>query len=49
VSSGPQRHIERWALTKRAGTAQARAAEEALAAADGPDGGPEGERGVAES
>jgi len=49
VSSGPQRIIERWALTKRAGTAQARAAEEALGSAEGPDAGRTGERDVAES
>ena len=30
VSSGPQRNLERWALSKRAGTPQADAAEAAL-------------------
>ncbi|MFC7494604.1 MULTISPECIES: bifunctional UDP-N-acetylglucosamine diphosphorylase/glucosamine-1-phosphate N-acetyltransferase GlmU [unclassified Nocardioides] len=43
VSSGPQRNIEDWALRRRAGTAQAKAAEEAQA------GRPDGERDVAES
>lgn len=37
VSSGPQRTIEEWALTKRAGTPQAEAAREALGT--GPDSG----------
>ena len=31
VSSGPQRHIDGWALRKRAGTRQAEAAEKSLA------------------
>lgn len=43
VSSGPQRNLEGWTLAKRPGTAQAKAAEEALGA------GPEDERDVAES
>ena len=43
VSSGPQRNLEGWTLSKRAGTAQAQAAEEALGDR------PEGERDVAES
>ncbi len=43
VSSGPQRNIEGWALAKRAGTAQARAAEAALGTRD------DGEPDVAES
>ncbi|MDF1603564.1 bifunctional UDP-N-acetylglucosamine diphosphorylase/glucosamine-1-phosphate N-acetyltransferase GlmU [Nocardioides sp. YIM 152315] len=43
VSSGPQRNIDEWALRKRAGTPQARAAEEALT------GRPDAERDVAES
>ena len=43
VSSGPQRNLEEWALRKRAGTAQAAAAEAALA--DRRD----GEQDVAES
>ncbi|GAB6985640.1 bifunctional UDP-N-acetylglucosamine diphosphorylase/glucosamine-1-phosphate N-acetyltransferase GlmU [Nocardioides pyridinolyticus] len=47
VSSGPQRNLERWALRKRAGTAQAEAAEAALS--EGPGGRPEGEQDVAES
>jgi bifunctional UDP-N-acetylglucosamine pyrophosphorylase / glucosamine-1-phosphate N-acetyltransferase len=51
VSSGPQRNLDGWALRKRAGTAQARAAEEALS--EGPDvdmgGRREGEQDVAES
>lgn len=47
VSSGPQRHLEEWALKKRAGTAQAEAAEAALA--DRSDGRRDGEQGVAES
>lgn len=38
VSSGPQRNIEGWALDKRAGTAQARAAEQALAGGETTDG-----------
>lgn len=47
VSGGPQRIIDGWALTKRAGTAQAQAAEAALAAADAAEGeapGASGER-----
>ncbi|GAA4761044.1 bifunctional UDP-N-acetylglucosamine diphosphorylase/glucosamine-1-phosphate N-acetyltransferase GlmU [Nocardioides endophyticus] len=47
VSSGPQRDIEGWALTKRPGTAQAEAAEAALA--DGLGSGPDDARRVAES
>ncbi|GAA1166235.1 bifunctional UDP-N-acetylglucosamine diphosphorylase/glucosamine-1-phosphate N-acetyltransferase GlmU [Nocardioides aquiterrae] len=43
VSSGPQRNLEGWALSKRAGTPQAEAAEQALA--DRRD----GEQGMAES
>lgn len=43
VSMGPQRNIEGWAQAKRAGTAQAEAAEAALA------GSPQGEQDVAES
>jgi bifunctional UDP-N-acetylglucosamine pyrophosphorylase / glucosamine-1-phosphate N-acetyltransferase len=43
VSSGPQRNLEGWTLAKRAGTAQAQAAEEALAA------GRDGAQDVAES
>ena len=43
VSSGPQRNIEGWTLAKRGGTAQARAAEEALGT------GRDGEQDVAES
>jgi bifunctional UDP-N-acetylglucosamine pyrophosphorylase/glucosamine-1-phosphate N-acetyltransferase len=43
VSSGPQRNIEGWAQSRRAGTTQAEAAEAALGDR------PEGERGVAES
>ncbi|MBB3041964.1 bifunctional UDP-N-acetylglucosamine diphosphorylase/glucosamine-1-phosphate N-acetyltransferase GlmU [Nocardioides soli] len=39
VSAGPQRNIEKWALHKRAGTAQARAAEDALGARRDDDGG----------
>jgi bifunctional UDP-N-acetylglucosamine pyrophosphorylase/glucosamine-1-phosphate N-acetyltransferase len=35
VSGGPQRNLEGWAVTKRAGTAQAEAAEAALASRDG--------------
>ncbi|MBA2954263.1 bifunctional UDP-N-acetylglucosamine diphosphorylase/glucosamine-1-phosphate N-acetyltransferase GlmU [Nocardioides sp. MAH-18] len=38
VSSGPQRNIEGWALAKRPGTAQARAAEQALAGGEPGDG-----------
>lgn len=38
VSSGPQRNLEGWALRKRAGTAQAEAAEAALAARPEADG-----------
>jgi bifunctional UDP-N-acetylglucosamine pyrophosphorylase/glucosamine-1-phosphate N-acetyltransferase len=34
VSSGPQRNLERWALSKRAGTAQADAAQAALDAVE---------------
>ncbi|GAC1379732.1 MAG: bifunctional UDP-N-acetylglucosamine diphosphorylase/glucosamine-1-phosphate N-acetyltransferase GlmU [Marmoricola sp.] len=34
VSAGPQRNIERWAITRRPGTAQAAAAQEALAEGD---------------
>lgn len=37
VSSGPQRNLERWALTKRAGTAQADAAAAALDAVEESD------------
>ena len=37
MSSGPQRHIEEWALRKRPGTKQAEAAERALAADAGAD------------
>jgi bifunctional UDP-N-acetylglucosamine pyrophosphorylase/glucosamine-1-phosphate N-acetyltransferase len=37
VSSGPQRLIEEWALRKRAGTAQAEAAAEALGARQGDE------------
>ena len=37
VSSGPQRNLERWALTKRAGTAQGDAASEALGAVEESD------------
>jgi bifunctional UDP-N-acetylglucosamine pyrophosphorylase/glucosamine-1-phosphate N-acetyltransferase len=47
VSSGPQRDIEGWALTRRPGTAQAEAAEAALA--DGLGSGPDDARRVAES
>ncbi len=47
VSSGPQRNVDGWALTKRAGTPQAEAAEAALAADVGT--GRDGERPVAES
>ncbi|GAA1760421.1 bifunctional UDP-N-acetylglucosamine diphosphorylase/glucosamine-1-phosphate N-acetyltransferase GlmU [Nocardioides hankookensis] len=43
VSSGPQRNIEEWALRKRRGTAQASAAEIALA------GGRDDDQGMAES
>lgn len=43
VSSGPQRNLEEWALRKRAGTAQAEAAEQALATRR------DGEQDVAES
>ncbi len=39
VTSGPQRHYDQWAQTKRAGTAQARAAEAAAEQEDGPDAG----------
>ena len=52
VSSGPQRNLEGWALAKRPGTAQARAAQEALDAQDAQDAvgaGRDGERDVAES
>ena len=43
VSSGPQRHVERWALRKRPGTQQAEAAEKALGAqADPAVGRPDG-------
>jgi bifunctional UDP-N-acetylglucosamine pyrophosphorylase/glucosamine-1-phosphate N-acetyltransferase len=38
VSSGPQRNIEGWALTKRAGTAQAEAAQQALTGRGTTDG-----------
>lgn len=42
VSAGPQRTIEGWALTRRAGTEQARAAREALdSSTDGRDTGPD--------
>jgi bifunctional UDP-N-acetylglucosamine pyrophosphorylase/glucosamine-1-phosphate N-acetyltransferase len=37
LSAGPQRTIEGWAVEKRAGTAQGRAAEEAGATPRGPD------------
>jgi bifunctional UDP-N-acetylglucosamine pyrophosphorylase / glucosamine-1-phosphate N-acetyltransferase len=37
VSSGPQRNLERWALSKRAGTAQADAAAAALEAVEQSD------------
>jgi bifunctional UDP-N-acetylglucosamine pyrophosphorylase/glucosamine-1-phosphate N-acetyltransferase len=47
VSSGPQRLIEGWALERRPGTAQAEAAEVALA--DGLGSRPDGEQSVAES
>jgi bifunctional UDP-N-acetylglucosamine pyrophosphorylase/glucosamine-1-phosphate N-acetyltransferase len=47
VSAGPQRVIEGWALAKRPGTAQAEAAEAALA--EGLGSGPDGEQRVAES
>jgi bifunctional UDP-N-acetylglucosamine pyrophosphorylase/glucosamine-1-phosphate N-acetyltransferase len=47
VSSGPQRNIEGWALKKRAGTAQADAAEAALARHRAEQ--PTDEQGVAES
>ncbi|GAA4710569.1 bifunctional UDP-N-acetylglucosamine diphosphorylase/glucosamine-1-phosphate N-acetyltransferase GlmU [Nocardioides conyzicola] len=47
VSAGPQRNIEGWALAKRAGTAQAEAAEAALS--DGSGGRPDDEQRVAES
>lgn len=43
VSSGPQRNLEGWALSKRAGTPQAEAAEQALAERR------DGEQGMAES
>ena len=47
VSSGPQRNLEGWTLRKRAGTAQARAVEEART--DGAGGRREGDGDVAES
>jgi bifunctional UDP-N-acetylglucosamine pyrophosphorylase/glucosamine-1-phosphate N-acetyltransferase len=48
VSSGPQRHIERWAQRKRAGTAQAEAATRAAEqGSSGPDGGTPGPDGAA--
>ncbi len=47
VSAGPQRNLEGWTLERRAGTAQAQAAEAALSEEAG--GRPEGEQGVAES
>jgi bifunctional UDP-N-acetylglucosamine pyrophosphorylase/glucosamine-1-phosphate N-acetyltransferase len=40
VSAGPQRNIEGWAARKRAGTAQARAAEDAAHRAEESEGGP---------
>ena len=40
VSGGPQRNLEGWVLSRRAGTKQAEAAEQALSAAD--DDGPSG-------
>ena len=52
VSSGPQRNLEGWALRKRPGTEQAKAAEEALAALAARDdlaAGRDGEQDVAES
>lgn len=47
VSSGQQRNLEGWTLEKRAGTAQAEAAEAALA--ERSDSRRDGEQGVAES
>jgi bifunctional UDP-N-acetylglucosamine pyrophosphorylase/glucosamine-1-phosphate N-acetyltransferase len=46
VSSGPQRNLERWALSKREGTAQAEAARAAL---EGGTGAEDAEEPVAES
>lgn len=39
VTSGPQRHYDQWVQEKRAGTAQAEAADRASAAEERPDGG----------